>query len=735
MAREAALSIENNFVKGLITEATGLNYPENSITEGFNVLIDEKGSITRRLGIDYENDYALVETLTSIEDRVLNEFVWNNVSSKGDLTFVVIQLGNTLHFFETSASTGLSDNKKSFTVNLDTYYVAGTNPTKEVECQFAAGNGDLFVTSSSIEPFYVTYDLDDDDITVTQINLKIRDFKGIPDDGTTALEERPTELTKAHKYNLYNQGWYYKAKVSGYNPDLPDDTANLGAKPKYQNVLKYWDERRTDFPSNTDVWWILKDVDENVNFKFLDTVFRGNTRAPNGHYLLNPFYEDRSAASEIGGLATYSSRYRPSSVAFFASRVFYSGIPFKEFGTNVYFSQIVEAKDQYGKCHQAQDPTSEELSDLLPNDGGVIVIPDMGTVVSMFSLQQGLLVFASNGVWLISGSQGIGFTATDYSVLKISSIGALDHKSFVDIGGVPLWWSKDGIYTIMVDQQTSGLGVQSLTDSTIKEFINDIPDSEFINVKGSFNQRTKQIEWLFRSVASTSIQQRYQYNRILVFNTITNAFYVHSINTISDTDGPFISGIVSTTGQGVVREDEVVLDVLGNPVQDTLLADVTVPVTLNSSLSASFRYLTTVYDLDTFKWDLTFSNQKDSGFIDWFSYDEAGAFFNSYFFTGYKVRGQAIRRFQTNYVMVYMDSEDNSSLFLTSYWDYSNNINSGRVSTSQQCYRSKNYFSISHRKLMVRGSGLSLQMKFTSEEGKPFTLIGWSAFETAGTLP
>lgn len=735
MAREAALSVENNFSKGLITEATGLNYPENSITEGYNVLIDEKGTVVRRLGIDYETGYSLVQTLASIDNRVINEFVWDNVSSKGDLTFVVVQLGSTLYFFETSATTGLSNNKKSFTVNLNTYYVAGTEPTKEVECQFAAGNGDLFITSSSIEPIYVTYSVEADTITVTRIELKIRDFKGISSDGTTSLEERPTTLTATHKYNLYNQGWYYKAKVSGYNPDLADTTENTTAKPKYQNVLEYWDSRRSDYPSNTDVWWILKDSDENVNFKFLDTVFRGNTRAPNGHYLLNPFYEDRSAASGIPGLATYSSRYRPSSVAFFASRVFYSGIPFKEFGTNIYFSQIIESKEQYGKCHQAQDPTSEELSDLLPNDGGVIVIPDMGTVITMFSLQQGLLVFASNGVWLISGSQGLGFTATDYSVLKVSSIGALNHKSFVDIGGVPVWWTKDGIYTIVADPQTNGLNVASLSDGTIKTYLNDLPDSEFPHVKGAFNQRTKQIEWVYRSTASSSMKQRYQYDRILVFNTITNAFYPHSVATI-DSNGPFINGIIATGGQGVVREDDPVLDANGDPVYDSLVEAVSVPIVSNSSLSGSFRYLTSMYNATTtFKWHITFSNQKNAGYLDWYTYDTAGVSFDSYFFTGYRVRGQAIRKFQTNYAVVFMEDEDDASLYLTGYWDYTNNANSGRVSISQQCYRNRNYFGMSHRRLKIRGSGLSLQMKFESEEGKPFTLIGWSAFETAGTLP
>lgn len=33
MPRSAAITVENNFTKGLITEFTAMNFPENAITE------------------------------------------------------------------------------------------------------------------------------------------------------------------------------------------------------------------------------------------------------------------------------------------------------------------------------------------------------------------------------------------------------------------------------------------------------------------------------------------------------------------------------------------------------------------------------------------------------------------------------------------------------------------------------------------------------------------------------
>ena len=59
MPRSAAVSIENNFSKGLITEATAMNYPENSVADTDNSVFLKNGKVIRRYGIDFEDDFVV----------------------------------------------------------------------------------------------------------------------------------------------------------------------------------------------------------------------------------------------------------------------------------------------------------------------------------------------------------------------------------------------------------------------------------------------------------------------------------------------------------------------------------------------------------------------------------------------------------------------------------------------------------------------------------------------------
>lgn len=43
MTRSTGTSVENNFTRGLITESTGVNSPENSVSESLNVFYDRRG--------------------------------------------------------------------------------------------------------------------------------------------------------------------------------------------------------------------------------------------------------------------------------------------------------------------------------------------------------------------------------------------------------------------------------------------------------------------------------------------------------------------------------------------------------------------------------------------------------------------------------------------------------------------------------------------------------------------
>ena len=67
-------------------------------------------------------------------------------------------------------------------------------------------------------------------------------------------------------------------------------------------------------------------------------------------------------------------------------------------------------------------------------------------------------------------------------------------------------------------------------------------------------------------------------------------------------------------------------------------------------------------------------------------------------------------------------------------FDFTNSGNSGKWSTAQQLYNSSlTHRDINFRRLKVRGKGRVIQLKFTSEAMKPFTIIGWSIRETQTT--
>ena len=279
MPRNYGNYVENNFTNGLVTEATGLNFPEGAVTDCMNVVFNEDGSVSRRKALDYERDYTL-NTQTISTDAVV-EFLWTAVAGQGSIEFVVQQIGNTIRFYRVDVANGLSSGLNASTISLLDFDVSGAPSPRTEPCGFSSGKGYLFVTHKYCEPFYVSYDTVGDTFSGTAIEIEIRDFEGVEDN--LEIDERPTTQTTEHKYNLFNQGWY---------PDNVE-AANWGITDL--NPLWIWDFHRSDFPNNSDVWWLLKDTNEVYNRKWVDRIQTGTTPAPKGHYLLNAFNQKRGA--------------------------------------------------------------------------------------------------------------------------------------------------------------------------------------------------------------------------------------------------------------------------------------------------------------------------------------------------------------------------------------------------------------------------------------------------------
>jgi hypothetical protein len=857
MPRQTALVAENNFVRGLITETTAIKFPENACTETFNCVFDETGRVTRRLGIDLEDNYSLT-VVAEEEGEVFSEFLWQAVGGDGAKNFFVQQQGSTLRFYDLSDSIDVSDNLKSFTVDLNSYIPdGGAIDPATVPCQYTTHDGNLLVASGGMEPIYVVYNAISDTIAATAIEIKIRDFTGV-DDGLDVTERITSDVTSLqtnnpeHYYNLLNQGWYH-----GSTGTAGGDT---GA------TLAQWDTARTDMPSNADTVGLYRSsaTDAFDNAAVLANS-PGNRPAPKGHFIMRVTYQDRDAAalaegftvtlgvipsfisaatgtiignfdtasmanafdddtSESKGLgvnfafkddatsgyigktvsafpkqinraivygttnqgfattpnvagtsgdytgsmtftlygkvgaapatatdgtslgtvvfndgadesggrtisssdqdtffdhvwvtfartdgvaqsfsvvevrfytngsegsAVPSTTNRPTCITSFAGRVFYAGINDLGLNSSIFFTRIVEKPVQYQECYQTNDPTSADFFDLLPDDGGVIKIPEIGKVIRLFPYQSSLLILATNGVWRVSGGSG-SFAANDYKVNKLSSIGTDAALSLVDYKGLPIWWTEDGICTIQYDANYDSFAVVSITDNSIKSFILSIPETNRKYIKGAFDINNDIIYWLYNADDSPlALENYYRYDRALCMNGVSKAFYPWVFS-----DGePDIRGICYVADGAREKTPRI-------------------------------KYTVTVDDGATEV--LTFAEISSDTYTDWATgYTPAN--YDSHFVTGYRLDASGVRFFQTNYVWVFMEEEEDASCFMQGVWDWTTSSSTGKWSTLQQIYNNTLTTRLMRfRRLKVRGKGRALQLRFESETGKPFTIVGWA---------
>lgn len=707
MARNAGVVVENNLTSGLITEATGLNFPENAVTATDNCVFDPKGNVRRRDGIDKE--VGSVDAFSKSEENVCVEYIWENVGGNGNLIFLVQQVGATLYFFNSEGSVALSDSLVGV-VDISPFAADGNNTSNNV-CGFANGLGRLIVTHPFCDPFFVNYDKNTNTFSTERINIRTRDFKG--------LEPRPTDrnpnTTVQELYNRYNQGWI-TSRIS-----------------EYRDKLGY-------YPSDYEVWWLYKGPDpvfpaqevflppNIVNQVSIKTIDRGNSFAPNGSVILNEFYQDRTGATGVSDLDVVSSgTARPSTCAFHAGRAFYAGVNFGEWSSKIYFSQIVERSAQFGRCYQENDPTSQYAPDLLPTDGGVVSIPEVGLVLKLWSISNSLLAICTNGIWEITGSSGIGFSATDYTVRKLSSLNTTSNLSFVNVNGSPFWWGQDGIYAA-VSSETGQISVQNISDKNIKSFFFDVLESNRRFVKGVFNPKDQIIQWLYRTGEATTLKEQYTYNHILNFNMKTQAFYGWSVSS----SVMRLKGIFATKGSGEVTIQDPVLDNTGATVTDNSLNVITVPKDITTTNSAEFKY--TVVNTNTAAW--TYGQSRTGTKADWIDGQPGAASdFESSFTTGFKIRGQGLAKFQENYIRFY--NLGNGSFQFYSQWDYKGNPASGRFGSPQLVtfFDSLDSDSVQTRRKKVRGHGLALQITVKSVGTQEFNIIGWSGFDTSNERP
>jgi len=259
------------------------------------------------------------------------------------------------------------------------------------------------------------------------------------------------------------------------------------------------------WPANSDLQWIGKGTNVDTgNPEYKSKLWRtsnmGNTPAPQGHYIINPFYVDRGAVSGLN-ISAIKDSGTPTCVAFYAGRVWYSGVNSTVTGddsnsSRVFFSQVLESIAQAGYCYQAADPTSKEVSDLIASDGGVVRILGAGQIYGIVSILDSLIVIAEYGAWQISNETG-AFEATSYGVQKITTDGCVGKQSIVNMGNAVVYWGTTGI--IFISPNDKGIfSAQNISQTTIQNYyLSSIPSEAKREAVGVFDAGENVVSWLY----------------------------------------------------------------------------------------------------------------------------------------------------------------------------------------------------------------------------------------------
>lgn len=689
----------NNFVRGLITEAAELTFPEGASVDELNCDLRRDGTRRRRLSAKVE-DSSVLSSFTLSDSESLATGDWVNVGGNADLTFLVVQKGSILYFYN-KADLPYSAQIEAASFDLTPYEYAGSAGSETVKCQFTSLKGNLVVSSPAIDTVAVEYS--SGTLTGTAIAFKTRDFKWQGD--TDTYYDNDSTPSNERKYDAQNSGW----NVGNGSPS--DLTKRL-----------------------THPWYAGKNEDGAYSSSEWELIYGGTTLTGNGHYILDFFNKVRPyLTTEVE-----TSRFR--CVESFAGRIFYAGLESSENAGTILFSKLVDNTNDLGKCHQQNDPTGEHLSDLYATDGGEIKIPDAIKIQRLYAYQSSLFVFAENGVWQILGVDGI-FSASQYSVNRVSRIGLIQPETFVSADGTPFWWSRFGIHTLQTDPVSGQGSEQNLTIPTIQTFWDKIDTNAKLKVTGTYDSINKRIYWAYPDAGETVSSKL---NNFLILDIPLQAFFPWRVaDQVSSTD--CIVGLSFYSGFGAKSLE---LDVTANNGADDVVqgSDDIVSLQVSTFNTGDPAIVLIIRDGATNK--LTMGGFTGTDFLDW-----GDTAYTSFAETGYDFMGDLVAKKNAPYIVVYSRVTEEgftgneisgyeairpSSLKVSTAWDFSENFG-----TAQQAYRLKHPVVVNPSnlsdfdypedvvttRLKVLGHGRSVRIRYESEAGKDFLLIGWGVVQ------
>jgi hypothetical protein len=554
-----------------------------------------------------------------------------------------------------------------------------------------------------------------------------------------------------HIYNLWNQGWG-ESRLGSTGSELirPIDefvtqTDKYPSMADSVNYVLYADTAQTS--NRTADRFHPADLEANPPGSLespkgryvIDALNRGTSRRDQFVEDLIEKEEDIATSSNVL-INNESTSVGAQTVAEYAGRVWYAGFSEDSPGSTlplsnkVLYSQVGDDKLQ--NCYQEADPTSSEESDLVDTDGGWVNIDAIDKVIKLVTVDTALLVFASNGVWAISGIDGNVFTPTGSHVSKITSKGSVNSHSVVVVDSDIIFWAKDGAYRIVATGYAE-FGLEPLTKGSINNLVVSLSEDDLNSLVGAYDERLERVVWL---IDKTSAEGQ---RRELIYHLLFGAFTINTYNNFTADDGSYSTNLLSLTKLPLFESEPVDNNIVAggfNIIAGTrnVISEATDNLGKKSRLAYIGLRNTTGIGSEIFFADTIREDFKDWGEID----------AEAYLVSGYVSGGDTARMKGASSITTHFNRtesnateegvENESSCLLQSQWEWTNDAFSNKWSNPFQAYRLPKPqirgigepvaegIEVVTTKNKLRGRGRVFSLRFSTEAEKDCQILGWS---------
>ena len=413
----------------------------------------------------------------------------------------------------------------------------------------------------------------------------------------------------------------------------------------------------------------------------------------------------------------------PKAIEFHGGRLWYAGVDDTTWASYIYFSQVIEDSENYKRCHTDADPTAPNFNSPVITDGGFLLLPDIGNVKKLLSLQDSLLIFSDQGIWEVRG-KGTFFDPSDYVIRKITDAECGSAYAPILIEGVCVYTSPKGVYMIAPDQYTRQLTATNMSDDRIREQWLAITDTYEPYIKTVYDDADKKLYFLQPGTANQSTSHITLTNNdaaigqcsvVWVYDLRVGAWYKYIFN--QDTQANAIIHAFALTGQDSASGRKKVKFAVQKSATTFIVCD--------------------------------FSESSGTGYQDF-----DGNTVTSFVLSHYEGLNAPSHRKQAPIVTVYSKrtvtgytssgggwaADNPSSTTMTAYWDWTDDSVSGKIGSGQEVYRDVRGFVPSGAtdvdgypvvvtRNKVRGRGRVLQLKFAASidaSGEDSHILGYT---------